>query len=195
MTATHASAESLFTAGRSHSSWLPKPVSEAQLRALYELAQWAPTSMNCQPMRLRWVVTAPAKQRLIDCLYEGNKAKSEHAPVVVIVGQDLDFPATLPRLFPHKTDAQAYYSGKPDLVASTALRNSSLQGAYLIMAARALGLDCGPMSGFDMQAVDAAFWSGTTVRTNFLCNIGYADHAQVKPRGPRLPFDEACTIV
>lgn len=195
MAQTASSAESFLKEGRSHSRWLSKPVSEQQLQALYELAKMGPTSMNSQPMRLRFVVTPAAKQTVLECLYEGNRSKSEQAPVVAIVGYDLDFPATLPRLFPHKTDAESYYAGKPELVETTALRNSSLQGAYLIMAARALGLDCGPMSGFDAPAVDRAFWSGTSVRTNFLCNIGYGDHAAVKPRGPRLPYAEVCQLL
>ena len=188
-------AEALFTEGRSHTQWLPKPVPEEMLRKLYELAKWGPTSMNCQPMRLRFVVTPQAKKDLVECLYEGNRSKSESAPVIAIVGYDQAFPSALPRLFPHKADAQSYYEGKPDLVESTALRNSSLQGAYLLMAARALGLDCGPMSGFDAPAVDRAFWTGTSVRTNFLCNIGFGNHSLIKPRGPRLAFDEVCFIL
>lgn len=195
MNPSHSLAEALFTQGRSHSQWLPKPVSNDLLRELYELAKWGPTSMNCQPMRLRFVVTPDAKKTLVGCLNEGNRSKAEKAPVIAIVGYEKAFPATLPRLFPHKTDAQSYYEGKPNVVESTALRNSSLQGAYLLMAARALGLDCGPMSGFNAPAVDQAFWSGTTVRTNFLCNLGFADHSLVKPRGPRLAFEEVCTIV
>jgi 3-hydroxypropanoate dehydrogenase len=185
----------LFTKARTHSHWLPKPVSEAQLRALYELAKLGPTSMNSQPMRLKFVVSAAAKLRLLECVNPGNRAKTMGAPVVAIVGQDLNFPATLSQLFPHKKDASGYYEGKPDLVAATALRNSSLQGGYLIMAARSMGLDCGPMSGFDSKAVDQAFWDGTTVRTNFLCNIGYGDPDQLHERGARLAFEEVCQVI
>ena len=195
MTPIKSAAESLFTEGRSHGQWLAKPVSEQQLRALYDLAKMGPTSMNSQPMRLRFVVSPDAKKTLVECLYDSNRSKAEHAPVTAIIGYDLNFPATLPRTFAHKTDAEAYYAGKPDLVYTTGLRNSSLQGAYLMIAARALGLDCGPMSGFDAPAVDRAFWDGTSVRTNFLCNIGYADHSAVKPRNPRLPFEEVCRIL
>ena len=154
------------------------------------------TPTNDAIRRLReWEDWESAKKDLVECLYEGNRSKSESAPVIAIVGYDQAFPSALPRLFPHKADAQSYYEGKPDLVESTALRNSSLHGAYLLMAARALGLDCGPMSGFDAPAVDRAFWTGTSVRTNFLCNIGFGNHSLIKPRGPRLAFDEVCSIL
>ena len=195
MTTTNSSVEALFSKGRSHSKWLSKPVTEQQLHALYDLAKWCPTSMNCQPMRVRFVVSEEAKKSLLPCLYEGNRSKSENASVIAIVGSDLAFPATLTKLFSHKLDAQIYYEGKPDLINATALRNSSLQAAFLIMAARSMGLDCGPMSGFDAPAVDRLFWAGTTVTTNFLCNIGFGDHSAVKDRGPRLAFEEVCTIL
>lgn len=185
----------LFTEARSGSRWLSKPIPQAQLRELYELVKFGPTSMNSQPMRLQFVVTQAAKERLAACVNPGNVDKTLSAPVVVIVGQDLEFAQRLPQLFPHKTDAVAYYEGKPDLIASTALRNSSLQGGYLILAARLLGLDCGPMSGFTPAKVDEAFWAGTTVRTNFLCNLGFADRSAEKPRQPRLEFDEVCSFV
>jgi 3-hydroxypropanoate dehydrogenase len=188
-------AQQLFTQARTHGHWLPRAVAPELLRELYELARCGPTSMNTQPMRLKFVVTAAAKQRLVACVNAGNVAKTQAAPVVVIVGQDLDFPDHLPRLFAHKTDARSYYDGKPEFTAATALRNSSLQGGYLILAARLLGLDCGPMSGFDAAAVDRAFWAGSAVRTNFLCNLGYGDVSQLKPRPPRLAFDEACELV
>ncbi len=188
-------ARHLFNDARTASRWLPEPVSQTLLRELYELVKFGPTSMNCQPMRLQFVVSASAKERLVTCLNPGNVAKTQSAPMVAIVGQDLAFAQHLPVLFAHKTDAQSYYEGKPDLVASTALRNSSLQGGYLIVGARLLGLDCGPMSGFDAAKVDREFWAGTPVRTNFLCNLGYADHSQNRPRPPRLTFDEACHFV
>lgn len=187
--------ESIFETGRSHGHWLPEPVSEDLLRALYERAKWGPTSMNSQPMRLQFVVSPSAKEKLAACLNPANRPKALSAPVTVIVGHDLSFPETLSTLFPHKTDALSYYAGKPDLVATTALRNSSLQGGYLILAARSLGLDCGPMSGFDPAAVDAAFWAGTSVRTNFLCNLGHGDPAALHPRGPRLAFEQVCRVV
>jgi 3-hydroxypropanoate dehydrogenase len=188
-------ARHLFTDARTASRWRPEPVSQAVLRELYELVKFGPTSMNSQPMRLQFVVSAAAKERLVACLNAGNVAKTQAAPVVVIVGQDLAFAQRLPELFAHKTDAQSYYEGKPDLMASTALRNSSLQGGYLIVGARLLGLDCGPMSGFDAAKVDREFWAGTSVRTNFLCNLGYADHDQARPRPPRLEFDDVCRFV
>jgi len=185
----------LFTDARSHGHWLPTPVSETLLRELYDLVKHGPTSMNCQPMRLQFVVDGAARSRLAACVNAGNVEKVKSAPVVVVVGQDLAFAERLPVLFAHKTDAQSYYEGKPDLVASTALRNSSLQGGYLILAARLLGLDCGPMSGFKPAEVDRECWEGTTVRTNFLCCLGYGDASQLKSRNPRLSFDEACRIV
>lgn len=190
-----AAARQLFTEARTHGHWLPQPVAPELLRRLYDLARCGPTSMNTQPMRLQFVQSPEAKARLLACLNPGNVEKTRKAPVVVIVGQDLAFADHLPRLFAHKTDARAYFDGKPEVVASTALRNSSLQGAYLMMAARLLGLGCGPMSGFDAAAVDRDFWAGTSTRTNFLCNLGYPDTAPLKPRPPRLDFDEVCRIV
>jgi 3-hydroxypropanoate dehydrogenase len=185
----------LFTQARTHSHWQARAVSEAQLRQLYDWVACGPTSMNTQPMRLKFVVSPQAKARLVSCLNPGNVAKASAAPVVVIVGQDLSFPDQLHRLFAHKADARSYYDGQPDLTAATALRNSSLQGGYLILAARLLGLDCGPMSGFDASAVDREFWSGTPVRTNFLCNLGYGDPSQLRPRPPRLGYDEVCEVL
>jgi 3-hydroxypropanoate dehydrogenase len=184
----------LFLHGRSPSHWLPTPVPRQTLHDLYELLKFGPTSMNCQPLRLLFV-GGDARARLAACVNSGNEFKVRQAPVVAILGQELAFPASLARLFPHKTDALKYYEGKPEVVAATALRNSSLQGAYLIMAARLLGLDCGPMSGFNTAAVDAAFWAGTTVKTNFLCCLGHGDVSQLKPRQPRLAFDEVCRFV
>ncbi len=188
-------AQRLFTDARTHAQWLPKPVPVALLRELYELAKHGPTSMNCQPMRLLFVQDAAERERLAGCVNAGNVQKVRSAPVVAVVGQEMAFPQTLATLFAHKTDAPAYYEGKPDVIASTALRNSSLQGGYLILAARLLGLDCGPLSGFRADAVDAAFWQGTTVRTNFLCCLGYGDAEKLKPRNPRLSFEEACRIL
>ena len=188
-------ARRLFTDARTCSRWLPQPVSEERLRELFELVKYAPTSMNSQPMRLRFVVSAQAKERLVACVNPGNVAKTQTAPVVAIIGQDMAFAQRLPVLFAHKTDALSYYEGKPDLVTSTALRNSSLQGAYLMLAARLLGLDCGPMSGFNAARVDSEFWPDSTVRTNFLCNLGYGDHSEQKPRPPRLEFEDVCQFV
>ena len=188
-------ARRLFTDARTCSRWLPQVVPQPLLRELYDLAKLGPTSMNCQPMRLQFVVSPEAKARLAACVNAGNVAKVQGAPVVAIVGQDMAFAERLPVLFAHKTDAMSYFEGKPDVVASTALRNSGLQGGYLILAARLLGLDCGPMSGIDAERVDAEFWAGTHVRTNFLCSLGYGDRSHDKPRPPRLDFDEVCQFV
>jgi len=186
--------QQLFDDARTHNAWLDKPVADETLKRLYDLMKWGPTSANCSPARVVFVKSAEAKARLLPCLSEGNRAKTAAAPVTAIIGMDLVFYDKLPQLFPHNLEARTWFEGKPDVIHSTAFRNSSLQGGYLILAARALGLDCGPMSGFDAAAVDAAFWGGTTVRTNFLCNLGYGDAAQLFPRGPRLAFDEACRI-
>jgi 3-hydroxypropanoate dehydrogenase len=188
-------AQRLFSQARTHSHWLPQPVPIALLHEMVALMQLAPTSMNSQPLRLQFVVSEAAKERLVACVNPGNVAKTRSAPVVAIIGHDLAFPDLLPRLFAHKADARNYYQGKPEFTAATALRNSSLQGAFLMLAARWLGLDCGPMSGFDAHAVDKSFWSGTSVQTNFLCNLGYGDAARLKPRPPRLGFDEVCRLI
>lgn len=193
--AREATVRKLFTEARTHGHWLDQEVPPALLRELHALVACGPTSMNTQPMRLKFVTSAAAKERLVACVNPGNVDKTRSAPVVVIVGEDLGFPDLLPRLFAHKADARSYYEGKPEFVSSTALRNSSLQGGYLIMAARLLGLDCGPMSGFNAAAVDREFWNGTRVRTNFLCNLGHGDATKLKPRPPRLGFDEVCEIV
>lgn len=187
------STEQLFTEAHTQYGYLPDPVSDEQLHALYELLKWGPTAANSSPARLCFVKSAEAKARLVACMAPGNVRKVEQAPVTVIVGMDLEFFEHLPVLFPH-TDARSWFAGKPEAIQSTAFRNSSLQGGYLILAARALGLDCGPMSGFDAAAVDAAFWTGTAVKTNFVCTLGRGDPAQVKPRNPRLAFEQACRI-
>jgi 3-hydroxypropanoate dehydrogenase len=190
----HTSTEQLFTEARSQNGYLPTPVSDEQLHALYELLKWGPTSANCMPARFVFVRSAQARARLLACMAPGNQRKVEEAPVTVIIGMDLAFHERLPQLFPH-TDARAWFAGQPVLIEATAFRNSSLQGAYLMLAARALGLDCGPMSGFDGARMDEAFWADTSVRTNFVCTLGHGDPARVLPRSPRLTFDEACQIV
>lgn len=189
-----AAARLLFYSARSLKAWQKRPVGEATLRELYDLLKWGPTANNCSPARLVFVHSAAARARLLPCLGAGNVAKVAAAPVTVIVGMDMVFYDRLPVLFPH-SDARAAYVGNAPLAESAALRNSSLQGAYLIMAARLLGLDAGPMSGFDAAKVDAAFFPGTSVRSNFLCNVGYGDKIGLQPRGPRLEFSEACSIV
>lgn len=183
----------LFGAARSHNAWLDKPVPDALLQAVYEQMKWAPTSANCSPARFVFVKSAEAKQKLKPALSEGNLAKTMAAPVTVIVAADFAFHEKLPELFPH-TDARSWFVGNPALIESTAKRNSVLQGAYFILAARALGLDCGPMSGFDNAAVDKAFFEGTTIRSDFLINLGYGDASQLFPRSPRLAFADACSI-
>lgn len=186
--------EQLFTQARTHSHWLARPVADETLQQLYDLLKYGPTSANCSPARLVFVKSAAAKERLRPALAPGNVEKTMVAPVTAIIAMDLQFYEQLPQLFPH-TDARSWFVGQPALIEATALRNSSLQGAYLILAARALGLDCGPMSGFDPAKVDAAFFAGHAVKTNFLCNLGYGDVSQLHPRHPRLSFAQACQIV
>lgn len=190
----HTTTAQLFTEARTQNGYLDRPVSDQTLRELYELVKWGPTAANSTPARFAFVRSDEARQRLLPCLNPGNRAKVGEAPVTVIVGMDLAFPEHLPRLFPH-VDARSWFAGKDEHIRTTAFRNSSLQGGYLIIAARALGLDCGPMSGFDAAAVDAAFWSGTAVVTNFICTLGHGNPDKVMPRHPRLAFDEACRLV
>ncbi|HZS84827.1 MAG TPA: malonic semialdehyde reductase [Stellaceae bacterium] len=184
----------LFRAARTQNKWQPRPVSDTLLRAVWELAKMPPTSANCAPARILFVKSPEAKEKLKPALSEGNRDKTMQAPVTAIIGYDLEFYEKLPFLFPH-TDARSWFAGKPELIRTTAFRNGTLQGAYLIMAARALGLDCGPMSGFDNEMVDAAFFPDGKVKSNFLCSIGYGDPAGVMPRSPRFSFEEACRIL
>jgi 3-hydroxypropanoate dehydrogenase len=187
--------EQLFTDARTAVGYLPAAVPDATLRALYELLKWGPTSANSSPARIAFVRSAEAKARLAVCMDAGSNArKVQEAPVTAIVGMDMAFYEQLPQLFPH-TDARSWFAGQPRKIEETALRNSSLQGGYLIVAARALGLDCGPMSGFDAAKVDAEFWAGTAVRTNFVCTLGHGDPARLRPRNPRLAFDQACRLL
>ncbi|MEW6099676.1 MAG: malonic semialdehyde reductase [Pseudomonadota bacterium] len=187
--------EQLFDDARTHNAWLDRPVPDELLHRLYDLMKWGPTSANCCPARILFVKTPEAKARLVPCMSEGNQAKTAAAPVTAIIGMDMHFYEKLPQLFPHNPEARSWFEGKPEVIHSTAFRNSSLQGGYFIMAARALGLDCGPMSGFDAPRVDAEFWLGTAVKTNFICNLGYGDPSQLFPRSPRLAFEQACRIV
>jgi len=185
--------DQLFRTARTHNAWQAKDVPDALLHQLYELLKWAPTSANCSPARFVFVKSPEAKAKLKAALAPGNVEKTMTAPVTVILGQDLAFPDTLPQLFPH-ADARSWFAGNDALIESTAFRNASLQGAYLILAARALGLDTGAMSGFDAARVDADFFAGTHTRSNFLINLGYGDPAGLFPRSPRLAFDEAARI-
>lgn len=188
------STEQLFTQARTQNGYLDQPVPDAQLQQLYELLKWGPTSANSSPARFVFVRTAEAKAKLAACVSPANQPKVMSAPVTAIIGMDMAFYEQLPTLFPH-TDARAWFLGNDALIASTAMRNSSLQGGYLIMAARALGLGCGPMSGMDTAKVDAAFFAGTTVKTNFICTLGHGDPAKVMARSPRLAFEQACQLV
>ncbi|RQR62432.1 malonic semialdehyde reductase [Burkholderia sp. Bp9126] len=193
MTLSDSALDQLFLTARTHNAWQNKPVDDALLHRLIDLAKFGPTSANSSPARFVFVKSPEAKARLKPALSEGNLAKTLAAPVTVIVGMDMAFYDHLPRLFPH-ADARSWFAGNDALIQATAFRNSSLQGAYLIMAARALGLDAGPMSGFDNAAVDAAFFAGTTVKSNFLVNLGYGDPAGLHPRGPRFDFDDIARI-
>lgn len=191
---SEAALDQLFREARTFNAWLPKDVGDEQLHQLYELAKFGPTSANSSPMRVVFVKSKAAKEKLSPFLSEGNRAKTMAAPVTAIVAQDHAFHEKLPQLFPH-ADAKSWFEGNQPLIDTTAFHNASLQGAYLILAARAVGLDCGPMSGFDNAGVDAAFFAGTQVRSNFLVNIGYGDASRdLFPRSPRLAFDEACRI-
>jgi len=179
----------LFYEARTFSHWQERPVSEALVEAAFELACLGPTSGNCQPMRLALVRSPAAKERLLACVSSGNYEKVRTAPTTAIVAFDREFFELLPRLYPH-TDARGWFTTNSALAEETGLRNSSLQGAYFILALRAQGLDCGPMSGFDADKVDVAFFPDRRWRTNFLLNIGYGDRSRLRPRLPRLGFDE-----
>ncbi len=185
----------IFREARTHNGWLNKAVDDALLVQVYDLAKLGPTSANMCPMRVVFVKTKEAKEKLKPALDAGNVEKTMQAPVTAIVGMDTRFYEHLPRLFPH-ADAKAWFKDLPENVLEyLALRNSSLQGAYLMLAARSLGLDCGPMSGFNNAKVDSTFFAGTSVKSNFLCNLGYGDKSKLYPRGPRLSFEEACWIL
>jgi len=184
----------LFLAARTHNVWLDKPVVDELLVKIVDLMTLGPTSANCEPVRIVFVKSPEAKARLKPFLSAGNLDKTMAAPVTAIIGHDLEFYEKLPQLFPH-TDAKSWFTGKPEHVVETAFRNGSLQGAYLILAARALGLDAGPMSGFDKDGVTTEFFAGTPIQANFLCNLGYGDASALKPRLPRLPFDELAKII
>lgn len=186
--------DTIFREARSYCSWADTQVTEAELRALYDLVKLGPTSANSSPARFIFATSADARARLAACASDNNKAKILAAPVTAIIGFETLFYDRLPELFPH-TDARSWFAGDAALARETALRNSSLQGAYLIVAARALGWDTGPMSGFDKAAVDAQFWAGTTIETNFICSIGRGTVDALFPRLPRLAFEDAATVL
>ena len=193
-TLNEADLQLLFLDARTHNVWLDKPVDDALLRRIYELAKMAPTSANSQPMRVLFVKSKEAKERLLPAVSPSNVEKTRSAPVTAVVAYDLEFYEKLPKLMPH-VDARSWFSGAPkERIDRIAFQNSSLQGAYLILAARALGLDCGPMAGFDSAKVDAEFFPDGKWKSNFLLNLGYGDPAKLYPRNPRLDFEEACRI-
>ncbi len=185
----------LFIEARTHNKWNPTDVPDSVLKELVTLASWGPTSANCQPTRILFVKSQAAKQRLAPFLSEANRPKTMTAPACAIIGYDLRFFEHLPRMFPHNQTARSWFDGKADHVQTTAMRNGSLQGAYFIMAARALGLDIGAMSGFDNAGVDKEFFPEGHVKSNFLCNVGYGDPAGLFGRSPRFAFDEIAKIL
>jgi 3-hydroxypropanoate dehydrogenase len=187
--------DAIFRKARTQNKWLDRPVTNEQLFTLYDLMRWGPTSANSFPARMTFVVSPAAKERLIPLVFEGNREKVRTAPITAILGYDTKFYEWIPRLFPHRPQMRDMLAKNPAFAATTAFRNSSLQGAYLIIAARALGLDCGPMSGFDNEAVDQAFFPGGQIKSNFICAIGYGDPTGVLERLPRPEFREVCSIV
>ena len=185
----------IFRNARTQNSWQAQSLPEELLRRVYELAKLGPTSANCSPARFLFVVSAEAKEKLKPTLGPRNVDKTMAAPATVIVGYDTKFYEHLPILFPHNPNMRQMFEGNDAVIQDTAFRNATLQGAYLMIAARSLGLDCGPMSGFDPAAVNAAFWPAGDVKANFLCNLGYGDDQAVFPRSPRLSFEQSCQIV
>jgi 3-hydroxypropanoate dehydrogenase len=184
----------LFRTARTQNGWLPKPVPDSLLHEVYDLAKMPPTSANCSPMRVVFVTSAEGKERLKPALSAGNLEKTLAAPVTAIVAYDTQFYEELPKLFPH-ADARSWFTSNQALSDITAMRNGTLQGGYLMLAARAVGLDCGPMSGFDNAKVDAAFFPDGRFKSNFLCNLGYGDPSKLFPRSPRFDFADACKVV
>jgi 3-hydroxypropanoate dehydrogenase len=189
------SLKQLLLEARSHNAWQAREVPDDLLEELVELMKMGPTSANSSPARIIFVKSKEAKERLKPFLSAGNRDKTMKAPVCAIIGFDLTFYEHLPKLFPHNLEARGWFADRPDHIHTTAVRNGSLQGGYLILAARALGLDCGPMSGFDNAGVDKEFFSGTQVKSNFLCNLGFGDRSALMPRSPRFTFDEMAKIL
>jgi 3-hydroxypropanoate dehydrogenase len=181
--------------GRTFNTWQDDTVPEGILRRLYDLVSFGPTSTNCQPLRVKFVRSRSEKAKLLNALWPGNRAKTEGAPVTAVLGMDLDFPAKMDRLFAHAPAVREAYVANPAYARETAFRNSSIQGGYFILVARSLGLDCGPLSGFDQDKMDEAFWTGSAVETNFVCNLGYGKREDLFARKPRLEFDEVCSFV
>lgn len=186
-----AALDQLFRAARTPNGWTEAPVTEEQLHEIYNLMKWGPTSANCCPARLVWVRSPGAKERLAGCALGPNKRKVLSAPVTVIVAHDQEFAQKMTQLFPSRAEAFKQMFAEPNFAQVTAFRNATLQGAYLMLAARALGLDCGPMSGFDHAAVDAQFFACSNIRSNFICGLGHGSDENLLPRNPRLSFEEA----
>jgi 3-hydroxypropanoate dehydrogenase len=184
----------LFRTARTANAWQDRPVPAEKLREIYDLMKFGPTSANSSPLRILFLLSSEAKARLKPCLLDMNVEKTMSAPAVAIFAMDMRFHEHLPFLFPH-TDAKSWFDGNDALIAETAFRNSSLQAAYFIIAARAMGIDCGPMSGFDVQKVNAEFFADGRCKVNFICNLGYADHSKTFARSPRLPFDQAAEVL
>ena len=193
--ADDASLDLLFRQARTHNGWDGRQVSDAELREIYELMKWGPTSANCSPLRILFLKTPEAKARLLPAMSGGNQDKTRTAPVTAILAYDTEFYEKLPTLFPHAPDARSWFAGNAASIEATAFRNSSLQGAYFILAARAVGLDTGPMSGFDVNKVNAEFFPDGKFKVNFICNLGHGDSAKLFGRSPRLSFDEVCKIL
>jgi 3-hydroxypropanoate dehydrogenase len=189
--------DTIWRSGRSQNGWLDRPVTDAELTAVYDLTKWGPTSVNCQPMRIVFIRSDAAKARLKPLLAPGNVDKTMAAPAIALLGYDLAFYEQLPTQFPHNQTVKGWFEG-PEKAAhaeTTAFRNATLQGGYFILAARACGLDCGPMSGFDNAKADVEFFAGTKIKSNFLCGLGHGDTSKLFPRSPRLPFHEACKVI
>lgn len=188
--------DTIFRNARSQNGWREQPVSDERLKEVYDLMKWGPTSVNCSPARVVFVRSEEGKSKLKSALAPGNVDKSMAAPVVAIVAYDTEFYEKLPQLFPHNPAVKDWFDGeaKAAFAEKTAFRNGTLQGAYLIIAARAAGLDCGPMSGFDNAKLDEAFFAGTSWKSNFICALGHGDPTKVHPRSPRLSFEEACKL-
>jgi 3-hydroxypropanoate dehydrogenase len=189
------SLDQIFRSARTPNGWADRPVEDDTVREIYDLMKWGPTSANSSPARFVWVRSADGKATLAGLAAEPNKPKILKAPVTVIIGHDLDFAGKLPKLLPHNAEAMQKFFATPGVTEATAMRNGTLQGAYLIVAARALGLDCGPMSGFDNAKVDAAFFPDGQFKSNFLCNLGKGDASKLSPANPRFEFDEVCRII
>jgi 3-hydroxypropanoate dehydrogenase len=194
LTLDGAALKTLFLDARTHNGFTSQPVEPELLKVVFDLARMGPTSANCQPMRIVFLTSADAKEGLLPALGEGNRAKTQKAPVTALFAMDMQFHHLLPRVFPH-ADARAWFEGNQSLIEATAFRNATLQAGYFMLAARALGLDCGPMSGFDPEMVNGAYFAEGSHRINFICNLGYGSGEDLFARSPRLEFDEACRVI